>query len=261
MPGLVRRCARDLNQSHLGIVQTVCYVIDGQQMRHGKPLGFQRLGMIAVQDLDVAASRSVCARSATLALLTLVIVELHKVVASALVWMDLEMSGLDPERDVIIEIATIVTTAELQIIEEGPVLALRQDEARIAAMDEWNTKHHTASGLIQRMRTEGVGRAEAEARTLEFVARHTDRGQAILCGNTIWQDRRFLARYMPALEGHLHYRMIDVSSIKELARRWRPDLLAGFTKQNQHLALADIRESIDELAYYRAHFFNLTSAP
>lgn len=174
-----------------------------------------------------------------------------------LVWMDLEMSGLDPDREVIIEIATIVTTAELDIVEEGPALAIAQHERYIAAMDDWNTKHHTASGLIARMRSEGVSQAEAEARTLDFMARHTQRGQAILCGNTIWQDRRFLTRHMPLLESHLHYRMIDVSSIKELARRWRPELLAGVNKSSAHLALADIRESIAELAYYRKEFFKL----
>ncbi|NJN52193.1 MAG: oligoribonuclease [Gammaproteobacteria bacterium] len=175
--------------------------------------------------------------------------------------MDLEMSGLDPERDVIIEMATIVTTADLDIIEEGPAFAIRQSETYIAAMDDWNTKHHTASGLIARMRSEGVSQAEAEARTLDFISRHTQAGQAILCGNTIWQDRRFLTRHMPMLERHFHYRMIDVSSIKELARRWRPELLNGLTKQNQHLALADVRESIAELAYYRREFFNIPPAP
>jgi oligoribonuclease len=174
-----------------------------------------------------------------------------------LVWMDLEMTGLDPERDLIIEIATIVTSATLDVIAEGPALAVHQSDSALAAMDAWNTTHHTASGLIERVRREGVGQAEAEAVSLAFVERHTTRGQAILCGNTIWQDRRFLARHMPRLESHFHYRMIDVSSVKELARRWRPELLAGFTKQNQHLALADIRESIAELAFYRDHFFRL----
>jgi oligoribonuclease len=171
--------------------------------------------------------------------------------------MDLEMTGLEPDRDVIIEIATIVTTQDLDVIAEGPVLAIAQDEATLLAMDEWNTRHHTASGLVERVRKEGVVLAEAEATTLAFVEPLTERGQAVLCGNTIWQDRRFLVRYMPRLEGHFHYRMIDVSSVKELARRWRPELLAGFTKQNQHLALADIRESIAELSYYRSRFFNL----
>ncbi len=167
------------------------------------------------------------------------------------------MTGLDPQRDVILEMATIVTDGDLNVIAEGPVLALSQSEAMLAGMDEWNTSHHTASGLVHRVRTEGVGTLEAEAVTLAFLERHVEKGQAPLCGNTIWQDRRFLARYMPQLEGYLHYRMIDVSTVKELARRWAPQLLAGFSKESQHLALADIRESIAELAYYRAHFFRM----
>jgi oligoribonuclease len=178
-------------------------------------------------------------------------------VPSNLVWMDLEMTGLDPESDVIIEMATIVTDGDLKDVAEGPSFAVRQPEQKLIAMDEWNTTHHTASGLIERVRTVGVTPAEAEAVTLAFLERHVEKGQAPLCGNTIWQDRRFLVRYMPRLEAYLHYRMIDVSSVKELARRWRPELLDGFTKQNQHLALADIRESIAELAYYRTHFFKL----
>lgn len=177
--------------------------------------------------------------------------------AGNLVWMDLEMTGLDPEVEVIIEMATIVTDGELNVIEEGPVLAIRQPEDKLAGMDEWNTRHHNESGLVKRVREEGVMPEEAEAVTLAFLERHTEPGQAPLCGNTIWQDRRFLVRYMPALENHLHYRMIDVSSVKELARRWRPELLKGFTKKNEHLALADIRESIAELQYYRAHFFRV----
>jgi oligoribonuclease len=171
--------------------------------------------------------------------------------------VDLEMTGLDPEKDVIIEMATIITDGDLNDVAEGPCLVLRQPEERLIAMDAWNTKHHTASGLLERVRTVGVTPQEAEAVTLAFLERHVERGQAPLCGNTIWQDRRFLVRHMPTLESYLHYRMIDVSSIKELARRWYPDLLSGFTKQNQHLALADIRESIAELKYYRTHFFNL----
>jgi oligoribonuclease len=178
--------------------------------------------------------------------------------ADNLVWMDLEMTGLDPERERIIEIATIVTKPDLEVVAEGPVLAIRQDEALLAAMDEWNTRHHTASGLLARVRGEGVAEAEAEATTLAFIAAHTEPGQAVLCGNTIWQDRRFLIRYMPRLESHFHYRMIDVSSVKELVRRWRPDLMSGITKRNEHLALADIRESIAELAYYRDRFFRLS---
>ena len=176
---------------------------------------------------------------------------------SNLVWMDLEMTGLDPDRDGIIEMATIITDGELNVVAEGPALAIFQPETKLAAMDEWNTKHHTASGLVQRVRNESVSVIEAEALTLAFIERHVAKGQAPLCGNTIWQDRRFLARYMPTLEGYLHYRMIDVSTVKELARRWSPGVLGGFTKQSQHLALADIRESIAELAYYRSCFFKL----
>jgi oligoribonuclease len=182
---------------------------------------------------------------------------MDRAMAGNLVWMDLEMTGLDPESERIIEIATIVTTPDLTVIAEGPVLTIRQDEALLGAMDEWNTRHHTASGLLDRVRTEGVSEAEAEATTLAFVAQHTEAGQAMLCGNTIWQDRRFLIRYMPRLESHFHYRMIDVSSVKELVRRWRPDLMGGLTKRNEHLALADIRESIAELVYYRERFFRL----
>jgi oligoribonuclease len=178
-------------------------------------------------------------------------------VASNLVWMDLEMTGLDPERDVILEMATIVTDGDLNVIAEGPEIAIAHPEAKLATMDEWNVTHHTASGLLERVRTIGISTVEAEAMTLAFLERHVGKGQSPLCGNTIWQDRRFLIRYMPTLEAFLHYRMIDVSTVKELARRWSPDLLGGFTKENQHLALADIRESIAELLYYRAGFFKL----
>ena len=174
-----------------------------------------------------------------------------------LVWIDLEMTGLDPERDVIIEIATIVTNNALAVVAEGPVIAIAQPAARLEAMDEWNRTHHGASGLIDRVRASPSGEREAEAATLDFVEQHVEKGASPLCGNTIWQDRRFLARYMPALESHMHYRNIDVSSVKELAMRWRPELMAGFTKKNEHTALADIRESIAELAYYRDHFFVL----
>ena len=178
-------------------------------------------------------------------------------VAGKLVWMDLEMTGLDPEHDVILEMASIVTDADLNVIAEGPEIAIAHTEVELAVMDDWNVKHHTASGLLARVRSVGISTAEAEAVTLAFLERHVEKGQSPLCGNTIWQDRRFLVRYMPTLESYLHYRMIDVSTIKELARRWSPDLLAGFTKENRHLALADIRESIAELAYYRSHFFKL----
>ena len=174
-----------------------------------------------------------------------------------LVWMDLEMTGLDPERERIIEIATIVTDSDLQVIAEGPVLAIRQPDELLEAMDEWNQTHHKASGLLDRIRAEGVSELEAEALTVAFLEEHVEKGTAPLCGNTIWQDRRFLSRYMKTLEGFCHYRLIDVSSIKELARRWRPDVAAGVVKKNEHTALADIRESIEELRYYREHFFVL----
>ena len=177
--------------------------------------------------------------------------------ASNLVWMDLEMTGLDPEKEVIIEMATLITDDDLTIIAEGPVLALSQPEAKLTAMDEWNQTHHAASGLLERVRKSRVLPVEAEARTLAFIENHVDRHTAPLCGNTIWQDRRFLTRYMPTLEAYLFYRNIDVSSLKELVKRWRPDLLAGFQKQNAHTALADIRESIEELKYYRQHFLRL----
>ena len=175
--------------------------------------------------------------------------------AASLVWMDLERTGLDPERDRVIEIAAIVTDDDLGILAESPALAIAQPEERLNAMDEWNLSHHQASGLLDRVRASQVTEAAAEQEILAFVASHVQRGAAPLCGNTIWQDRRFLARHMPTLEGYLHYRSIDVSSIKELVRRWRPDLAEGFVKRNEHRALADIRESIAELAYYRQRFF------
>lgn len=174
-----------------------------------------------------------------------------------LVWMDLEMTGLDPDTDLIIEMATIVTDSELNVLAEGPVLAIATPEEILAAMDEWNRTHHRDSGLLDRIRKSDVSLVEAEARTLAFLEQHVERETAPLCGNSIWQDRRFLARHMKTLESYLHYRIIDVSSVKELARRWRPELLNGFVKQNTHTALADIRESIEELRFYRSHFFRL----
>lgn len=174
-----------------------------------------------------------------------------------LVWMDLEMTGLDPEDNVIIEIATIITDGELNLIAEGPVFAVHQPEAELAKMDDWNVRHHNASGLVERVRTSAVDTAEAERQTLAFLRQHVAQGASPLCGNSIHQDRRFLVRYMPQLEAWLHYRMIDVSTVKELARRWAPKLVDGFSKQESHQALDDIRESIDELRYYRQHFFRL----
>ena len=173
--------------------------------------------------------------------------------------MDLEMTGLDPEVDRIIEIATIITDGELNVIAEGPALAIRQPQALLDGMDEWNQTHHSASGLLARMQAEGVTELEAEALSLAFIEQHVEANTAPLCGNTIWQDRRFLTKYMPTLEGYLHYRMVDVSSVKELARRWRPDVANGFAKKNEHTALADIRESIGELQYYKESFFRLDS--
>ena len=171
--------------------------------------------------------------------------------------MDLEMTGLDPELDRIIEIASIVTDSELNVIAEGPVLAIKQAQEYFDAMDDWNQRHHSSSGLLDRIKKEGVIEREAEAATLAFVDKYVEKKQAPLCGNTIWQDRRFLSRYMPTLESYLHYRMIDVSSVKELAIRWRPDVTETFSKKNEHTALADIRESIAELRHYRDHFFRM----
>ena len=172
-----------------------------------------------------------------------------------LVWMDLEMSGLDVDKDVILEIATVVTDADLNVVAEGPALAIHHDDAVLDGMDEWNTKHHGESGLVERVRKSPVSTTEAEAVTLAFVGRHCAPQQSPLCGNSIWQDRRFLARHMPTLEAHFHYRIVDVSTVKELARRWRPSLVEGFEKKNAHRALEDIHESIAELAHYRYMFF------
>lgn len=168
-----------------------------------------------------------------------------------LIWIDLEMTGLVPDSDRIIEIATVVTDADLEIVAEGPVIAVHQADATLAAMDAWNTRTHGASGLVARVRASSLDQAAAERATLEFLARHVEAGRSPMCGNSVCQDRRFLARWMPALERHFHYRNIDVSTLKELARRWAPELLAGFEKQSAHVALADIHESIGELRHYR----------
>ncbi|TRW48511.1 oligoribonuclease [Aliidiomarina halalkaliphila] len=173
-----------------------------------------------------------------------------------LIWIDLEMTGLSPEEDVIIEIATIVTDDQLNIIAEGPVLAVHQSKTRMAAMDEWNTRTHTGSGLVARVQQSKYREAEAEAETIAFLEKHVAPGKSPMCGNSICQDRRFLARYMPTLEAFFHYRNLDVSTVKELAKRWKPEILPGFAKHNKHEALADIRESIEELKYYREHFFD-----
>ena len=176
---------------------------------------------------------------------------------SHLVWMDLEMTGLNPEHDRILEIATIITDGDLNTVAEGPVFAVSQPESLLAGVDDWNQTHHGESGLLKRVREASVTEGEAEAATLAFIEEHVGPQAAPLCGNTIWQDRRFLVRYMPTLEAYLHYRLVDVSSIKELARRWRPDVANGLVKKNEHTALADIRESIEELRHYRTHFFKM----
>ncbi len=171
-----------------------------------------------------------------------------------LIWIDLEMTGLDPDRDVIIEIATVVTGKDLNVLATGPMLAVYQPEERLAAMDQWNQKHHGASGLIERVRKSRVREREAEHLTLEFIKKWVPPGESPMCGNSICQDRRFLFRSMPQLEAYFHYRNLDVSTLKELARRWAPHLLEGFKKKNAHEALADILESIEELKYYRENF-------
>ena len=177
--------------------------------------------------------------------------------AQTLIWIDLEMTGLSPEQDRIIEVATLVTDADLNILAEGPALAVNQSEQQLALMDDWNQKTHGDSGLIERVRASRISEAEAEQQTLAFLAKYSEPGSSPICGNSVHQDRRFLVRYMPKLEAFFHYRNLDVSTVKELARRWKPSVLEGVTKQSRHEALADIRDSVDELRYYREHFFRL----
>lgn len=171
-----------------------------------------------------------------------------------LIWIDLEMTGLYPERDRIIEIATLVTDAHLNILAEGPILAVKQDDELLDNMDAWNTRQHNQSGLVKRVRENSVSEEEAEKRTIDFLKQYIDKGKSPMCGNSICQDRRFLYRYMPDLADFFHYRNLDVSTLKELVLRWNPALLKGISKQSKHLAMDDIKDSIDELIYYRKHF-------
>ena len=171
-----------------------------------------------------------------------------------LIWVDLEMTGLDPDRDAVIEIATIVTDNELNTLAEGPVIAIHQSAALLDAMDEWNTSHHNSSGLVKRVRESSASEASASADTIAFLEQYVPHGASPMCGNSICQDRRFMARHMPELEAFFHYRNLDVSTLKILMQRWRPELEEGFSKRGAHLALDDIRESIQELRYYRDSF-------
>jgi oligoribonuclease len=171
-----------------------------------------------------------------------------------LIWIDLEMTGLNPDSDLIIEIATVVTDKDLNILAQGPVLAVHQSDEALAAMDDWNQKHHGQSGLIDRVKASTINEAEAERLTIEFLKQWVPENTSPICGNSIGQDRRFLYRYMPKLEAYFHYRNIDVSTLKELASRWAPQVKNGFNKESTHQALDDIIESIEELRYYREHF-------
>lgn len=174
-----------------------------------------------------------------------------------LVWLDCEMTGLDPERDRIIEIAVVVTGPDLEPRVEGPVIAIHQSDAQLDLMDAWNKGTHGKSGLTDKVRASTTGEAEAEQQVLDFVMRYAPKQSSPMCGNSIGQDRRFLVKYMPRLEAWFHYRNLDVSTLKELSRRWRPDVYASFKKRQLHTALADVHESIDELAHYRTHFLKL----
>lgn len=176
-----------------------------------------------------------------------------------LVWIDLEMTGLDPNKERIIEVATLITDGELELIAEGPVIAVKQPDSLLEAMDEWNTKTHAESGLVERIKASQVDTAEAERQTLEFLTRYVVPGTSPVCGNSVHQDRRFLEREMPELLAFFHYRNLDVSTVKELAKRWNPDALKGFEKRNTHRALDDIHESVEELAHYRKTFLRLAA--
>lgn len=174
-----------------------------------------------------------------------------------LIWIDMEMSGLLPDSDVILELAAVVTDSELNVLAESPVLVVHQSDAVLDGMDAWNKGTHGKSGLIDKVKASTLTEADAEAQMITFLKQYVSASKSPMCGNSIGQDRRFMARYMPKLEAYFHYRNLDVSTLKELARRWRPKLYDGFKKANSHTALADIHESIDELKYYREHFIRL----
>lgn len=176
---------------------------------------------------------------------------------SRLIWIDMEMSGLSPDTDRILELAVVVTDPHLEVVAEGPVLAVHQSDSVLDGMDAWNKGTHGKSGLIDRVKASTLSEAEAEAQTIAFLKPFIASSASPMCGNSICQDRRFLARYMPALEGYFHYRNLDVSTLKELVKRWKPAIAAGFVKHGKHEALADIYESIDELKYYRENFIRL----
>ena len=176
-----------------------------------------------------------------------------------LVWIDMEMSGLEPDSDRVLEVALIVTDKDLNLVEEGPVLVVHQSDAVLDAMDNWNKGTHGKSGLIDKVKASTLSEADVEARMIEFMKNHVGERVSPMCGNSICQDRRFLARHMPKLEAYFHYRNLDVSTLKELAARWRPELKDGFKKANSHTALADIQESIEELKYYRDTFIRMSA--
>ncbi|WP_394130349.1 oligoribonuclease [Shewanella maritima] len=177
--------------------------------------------------------------------------------ANNLIWIDLEMTGLEPEVDRVIEIATLVTDQDLNIIAQGPVFAIHQTDEALAVMDDWNQKHHGESGLIDRVKASKVDEQQAVRETIAFLEQYVPKGKSPICGNSIGQDRRFLNKYMPELEDYFHYRNLDVSTIKELVRRWQPELMSEFTKKNTHQALEDIKESIAELQFYRSKVFKI----